>query len=77
MHAGKAKSPGGLINWFTTTLPRALCMTEHLKGTALRNVQQIGPEKTATSGHQTAGGKESNVSAILPVQRICNTTFCY
>lgn len=31
VHAGKAKSPGELINWPTMTLPRARCLTERLK----------------------------------------------
>lgn len=74
MHAGKAKSPGELINWLTMTLPRAPRLTEHLKGTVPCNVQQIRPGKTAVSGRQTAGGKENNVSAILAVHEICNTT---
>lgn len=77
MHAGKAKSPGELINWLTMTLPRALCLTERLKGVVLCNVRQIRPEKTAVSGHQTAGGKENDVSAIPPVHRICKTPLCY
>lgn len=45
MHAGKAKSPGEVINWLTMTLPGALCLTGRLKETVLRNVQQNRPEK--------------------------------
>lgn len=76
MHAGNAKSPGELINWLTMTLPRALCLTECLKGTVLLNVQQIRAQKTAICGHRTAGGKENHVSAISAVHRLSNTPFC-
>lgn len=82
MHAGKAKSPGELINWLTMTAPGALCQAERLKGS--RNSEtgnRLGPEKVAVSGRQIAGGrrknKKNNTSAILPVHKLRNTTLCY